>query len=75
MLWFDKGRVPPGKWPFLTTVYAGLEQSGESLCGSVVLTEGNDEITITGCLQAYRQAILRRTDLTHSVAASLNAGS
>ena len=60
MLWFDDGRIPQGKWPFLSTAYAGLRELEESLAGSVDLTKGNDEITITGCLEAYRQAILRR---------------
>ena len=74
-LWFDDGRIPPGKWPFLSTTYAGLRQLEESLAGSIDLTEGNDAITITGCLEAYRQAILRRTlDLTQAVVASWNAG-
>ena len=75
MLWFDTGRIPPGKWPFLTTVYVGLEQLEDSLSQSVDLTEGHAEITITGCLQAYRQAILRRAlDLAQAVVASWNAG-
>ena len=75
MLWFDTGRIPPGKWPFLTTVYIGLEQLEDSLSDAVDLTEGNAEITITGCLQAYSQAILRRAlDLAQAVVASWNAG-
>ena len=65
MLWFDSRRIPPGKWPFLSTTYVGLGQLENALPGSVDLTEDNDEITITGCLDAYRYAILRRTlDLT-----------
>ena len=75
MLWFDTERIPPGKWPFLTTVHVGLEQLEDSLSDSVDLTEGHAEITITGCLQAYRQAILRRAlDLSQAVVASWNAG-
>ena len=75
MLWFDNGCIPPGKWPFLSTTYAGLRELEESLAGSVDLTEGNDGITITGCLEAYRQAILRRSlDLAQAVVVSWNAG-
>ena len=75
MLWFDDGRIPQGKWPFLSTAYAGLRELEEPLAGSVDLTKGNDEITITGCLEAYRQAILRRVlDLAQAVVVSWNAG-
>ena len=75
MLWFNTARIPPGTWPFLRTTYAGLRELEESLTGSVDLTEGNDQITITGCLEAYRRAILRRTlDLAQAVIASWNAG-
>ena len=73
MLWFDNERIPPGKWPFLSTAYAGLRQLEESLAGSIDLTEGNDGITITGCLEAYRQATLRRAlDLVQAVVTSWN---
>ena len=75
MLWFDEGRIPSGEWPFLRTAYAGLRDLEESVTGSVDLTEGNEEITITGCLDAYRHAVLRRTlDLAQAVIASWNAG-
>lgn len=75
MLWFDSGRVPPGRWPFLGAAYASLRELEESLAGSVDLTEGNDGVTITGCLEAYRQAILRRAlDLAQAIIASWNAG-
>lgn len=75
MLWFDKRRIPPGKWPFLRTVHVGLRQLEESLLDSVDLTGGTGAITITGCLEAYRQAILRRVlDLSQSVAISWNTG-
>ena len=74
MLWFDNKRIPPGKWPFLWTACAGLRELEESLVGSVDLTEGNDEITITGCLEAYRQALLRRVlDLAQAVVVTWNA--
>ena len=75
MLWFNTARIPPGTWPFLSTTYAGLRELEDSLTGSVDLTEGNDQITITGCLDAYRRAVLRRTlDLVQAVIASWNAG-
>ena len=75
MLWFETARIPPGNWPFLSTTYAGLQQFEDSLTGSIDLTEGNLQITITGCLDAYRRAILRRTlDLSQAVIASWNAG-
>ena len=75
MIWFEKGRIPPGKWPFLSTVYAGLSELEQSLTHSVDLTEGNDEILITGCLEAYRTAVLRRVlDLVQAVIGSWNAG-
>ena len=75
MLWIETERIPPGNWPFLTTTYVGLRELEDSLTGSVDLTEGNPQITITGCLDAYRRAMLRRTlDLAQSVIASWNAG-
>ena len=75
MLWFDTARIPPGNWPFLSTTYAGLRQHEDSLTGSIDLTEGNQQITITGCLDAYRRAISRRVlDLSQAVIASWNAG-
>jgi len=75
MLWFETERIPPGNWPFLTTTYAGLQELEASLTGAVDLTEGNPQITITGCLDAYRRAILRRTlDLAQAVIAPWNAG-
>ena len=74
MIWFDDGRIPPGEWRFLRTIYAGLRELEESLEDSVDLTEGNDAITITGCLNAYRHAILRRVlDLAQAAIASWNA--
>ena len=75
MMWLDGGRIPPGKWPFLRTAYAGVRELGESLSDSVDLTEGNEAITITGCLDAYRHAVVRRVvDLAQAVAVSWNAG-
>ena len=75
MLWSDNRRIPTGKWPFLRTVHAGLRELEESLVDSVDLTDGNENITITGCLEAYRQAVLRRVlDLSQAVAVSWNAG-
>ena len=75
MLWFDDGRIPSGNWQFLQTTYVGLRKLEESLATSVDLTEGGDEIRITGCLEAYRYAISRRTlDLVQAVIVSWNTG-
>ena len=75
MLWFGTARIPPGKWPFLSMTFVGLQQLENSLTDSIDLTEGNEQLTITGCLDAYRRAILRRTlDLSQAVIASWNAG-
>ena len=75
MLWFENQRIPPGKWPFLRTTFIALSELEESIMVSVDISEGNEEITITGCLNAYRQAILIRTlDLAQSVVVSWNAG-
>lgn len=76
MLWFDKDRIPEGRWPFMTTVYSGLSRIEETLVDRLDLTEGTGNLLITGCLQAYRQAVMRRTlDLAQAVVASWNAGS
>ena len=75
MLWFETARIPPGKWPFLRTTFVGLQQLEDSLTDSIDLTEGNQQLTITGCLNAYRRAISHRTlDLSQAVVASWNAG-
>ena len=75
MLWLETDRIPPGNWPFLTTTHAGLMEIEESLTGSIDLTEGNPQVTITGRLNAYRRTVLRRTlDLAQAVIASWNAG-
>ncbi len=75
MLRFATESIPPGKWPFLETTYAGLRELEDSLAGPIDLAEGNRRITITGCLDAYRRAISHRTlDLAQAVIASWNAG-
>ena len=71
----NRAHSTPGKWPFLRTTYVGLQQLEDSLTDSIDLTEGNQQLTITGCLNAYRRAILHRTlDLSQAVVASWNAG-
>lgn len=75
MLWLNKDRIPQGKWPFLRTTYQVLEQLEELLTETVDLTEGEKNILITGGLEAYRQAILRRAlDLAQAAITSWNAG-
>ena len=71
MLWFETARIPPGKWPFLSATFVGLQQLEDLLTDSIDLTEGNQQLTITGCLNAYRRAILHRTlDLSQAIVAS-----
>ena len=68
-------RIPPGNWPFLTTTYAGPRELEASLTDSVDLTEGNPQISTTGCLDANRRAIQRRTlDLAQAVIVSWSMG-
>jgi hypothetical protein len=75
VLWFDKDRVPEGRWPFLRTVYAGFRNIEEVLVEQLDLTEGTSHLLITGCLQAYRQAVVRRAlDLAQAAIVSWNAG-
>ena len=75
MIWFQKDKIPAGNWPFLNTTYAGLREFEEvSLFADVDLTEGQEDITISGCMEAYRQIILRRViDLVQSVVITWNS--
>lgn len=50
--WLRKERIPPGTWPFLNVTRIVLEHFGSSLEDVVDLTEGNDGVTITGCIRA-----------------------
>jgi hypothetical protein len=75
MEWINKDRIPDGKWPFLMTIRVGLEELQAALPESQDITEGNGAITITGCLEAYRQAVIRRTlDLAQAIITCWNAG-
>ena len=75
MEWFDKNRIPEGNWPFLLATYHSLEELEERLSNSIDLTEGTGELLITGCLEVYRQVIIRRTlDLAQAIVVSWNAG-
>ncbi len=75
MIWFEKDRIPKGRWPFLNTVRNGLAEIERTMADDIDLTEGEHGITITGCMRAYRQAVMRRAlDLAQSVVASWNAG-
>jgi hypothetical protein len=75
MLWFEDGRIPEDQWPFLNVVRAGLCEIEEALVDRLDLTEGTGEILITGCMQAYRQAVICRVlDLAQASVVSWNAG-
>lgn len=75
MIWFEKGRIPEGQWPFLSTTYNGLRNIEEALVDKLDLTEGTGNILITGCMQAYRQAVMRRTlDLAAATVSAWNTG-
>jgi hypothetical protein len=56
MIWFESGRIPPGRWIFLNTVRVGLNEIERTIESDIDLTEGNEAIVITGCMRAYRQA-------------------
>lgn len=75
MIWLKKGRIPAGKWPFLTTAYNSLREIEETLVNQLDLTEGTGQLTITGCMQAYRYAVIRRVlDLAQATVACWNEG-
>ena len=75
MIWFDSNRVPHGRWPFMNVVRKGLAQIENELEPHIDLTEGNEDIFVTGCMRAYRQAVMRRAlDLAQSLIAVWNAG-
>jgi hypothetical protein len=75
MYWLQKDRIPAGHWPFMNSVRAALAEFEESLEPTIDLTEGNEAITITGCVRAYRHAVIRRVlDLVQSSAPCWNAG-
>jgi hypothetical protein len=75
MIWFDANRLPPGQWPFMNAVRSGLAQIESELEPDIDLTEGNEGILITGCMRAYRQAVMRRVlDLAQSLIAAWNGG-
>ena len=76
MLWFDRRRIPEGRWPFLNVVRSGLREIEEASVKRLDLTEGTGTVLITGCMQVYRQAVLRRTlDLARATVVAWNAGS
>lgn len=74
--WFDHDRVPAGDWIFLSTIWNSLRLiQSDVLVPSVDLTEGLDRLTISGCMEAYRQIIVRRVlDLAQATAVTWNAG-
>jgi hypothetical protein len=75
MIWFEKGRIPDGSWPFLNTVRASLVEFERGAAEDIDLTEGEPGITITGCLRVYRNAVVRRVlELAQSAVALWNSG-
>jgi hypothetical protein len=73
--WLLKNRIPQGTWPFLNVTRIVLENFESSLEPVIDLTEGNEGVTITGCIRAYRQAIIRRVlDLAQSTTSCWNSG-
>ena len=75
MLRLEPSRIPPGRWPFLNAVFSGLTEIEHSLEPDIDLTEGTGEILITGCMRAYKQAVMARVlDLAESAVTCWNAG-
>lgn len=75
MVWIDKKRIPKGNWPFLGAAREGLARIESELEPDIDLSEGNSGITITGCMRAYRQAVMRRVlDLANSTVTTWNGG-
>lgn len=73
MIWFHKGRIPDGPWPFLSVTYNGLRSIEDNFSTDIDLTEGLGGISITGRMQAYRKALLHRVlDLTKGVVVCWN---
>jgi hypothetical protein len=60
MIWFETNRLPTGRWPFMNAVRNGLVQIESELVSDIDLTEGHEGIPTTGCMRAYRQAVMRR---------------
>ena len=75
MIWFQKDKIPDGSWPFLNTTYLSLREIETTSCLiEVDLTEGQGDITISGCMEAYRQIVIRRVlDLVQSVVVTWNS--
>jgi hypothetical protein len=75
MIWFDNARIPIGNWPFLSVARSSLvEMTEDSFRDSLDLMEGMQSLTLTGCLEAYRQVIIRRTvDIVRAVVVLWNS--
>jgi hypothetical protein len=75
MIWFEASRIPERGWPFMNAVRLCLVAFEGGLEPTIDLTEGNEAITITGCMRAYRQAVIGRVlDLSQAAIGSWNAG-
>lgn len=78
MIWFERDRIPQGHWPFLNTTRVGLAELEEIGNGrfELDLKDGEEHLTITGILQAYRFATSHRLfDLSQGTVAAWNAAS
>lgn len=75
MHWFDPKRIPVGTWPFLSTARVGLVDLEAKLTDEMDFTEGTGQLLVTGEMEGYRHAIVRRViDLAQAVALNWNAG-
>ena len=75
MLWFEQTRIPAGRWPFLNASRNSLIELELLLVDVFDMKEGGEVLPVTGCMQAYRIAVIRRVvDLSQSIVALWNAG-
>jgi hypothetical protein len=75
MKWFDKQRIPEGSWPFLFVIRPVLREIKDGMESAIDLTEGLEDITITGCMRAYKQALdVRVLELSASIISLWNVG-
>jgi hypothetical protein len=74
MIRFLPNGIPEGRWPFRDAAYAALRAIEQSCAAEIDLTEGTDNILITGCMRAFQQGNRRRVlDLAQSAIVSWNA--
>ena len=76
---FERPSIPSGKWPFLFMIERCIPELEALLDNEVDLADavpvGADQLTISGCMECYKQAILRRVlDSTRATSLLWNAG-